>query len=76
MSLMDRNRRVFDVIVVGGGPAGSTAAYHLAEPGALDVLVVDKSEFPRHKACGGALVSCRDWPREGNLRAIRITPNH
>ena len=64
MSLMDRDRRVFDVIVVGGGPAGSTAAYHLAESGALDVLVVDKSEFPRHKACGGALVSCRDWSRD------------
>ena len=64
MSLTDRDRRVFDVIVVGGGPAGSTAAYHLAESGALDVLVVDKSEFPRHKTCGGALVSCRDWSRD------------
>jgi geranylgeranyl reductase family protein len=47
---------------VGAGPAGSTAAYHLAETGSLDVLVVDRSPFPRHKACGGALVGSRDWP--------------
>lgn len=47
---------------MGAGPAGSTAAYHLAESGLLDVLVVDRSSFPRHKACGGALVGSRDWP--------------
>lgn len=52
----------FDVVIVGAGPAGSTAAYHLAESGSLDVLVVDRSSFPRHKACGGALVGSRDWP--------------
>jgi geranylgeranyl reductase family protein len=50
-----------DVIVVGAGPAGSTAAYHLADAGSLDVLIVDKKAFPRPKACGGALVACRDW---------------
>ena len=54
----------FDVIIVGAGPAGSTAAYHLAESRSLDVLVVDKSAFPRHKTCGGALLRCRDWPTE------------
>ncbi len=58
------SKNQFDVIVVGGGPAGSTAAYHLAESRSLDVLVVDKSSFPRHKTCGGALLRCRDWPAE------------
>ena len=44
----------FDVLVVGGGPAGSTAAYRLAEGGA-SVLLVDKATFPRDKPCGGGL---------------------
>jgi menaquinone-9 beta-reductase len=62
----------YDVIVVGGGPAGSTAAYHLAHSGSLDVLVVDKSSFPRHKTCGGALPRCRDWSKElPNYSAIK-----
>lgn len=44
----------FDAIVVGGGPAGSTAARELAAAGAR-VLVVDRAEFPRYKACGGGI---------------------
>jgi geranylgeranyl reductase family protein len=43
-----------DVIVVGAGPAGSTTAYHLAQAG-LDVLVLEKSAFPREKVCGDGL---------------------
>ncbi|MFD9690263.1 geranylgeranyl reductase family protein [Kitasatospora sp. NPDC059146] len=43
-----------DVIVVGAGPAGSTAAYHLARTG-LDVLLLEKSAFPREKVCGDGL---------------------
>lgn len=41
-----------DAIVVGGGPAGSTCAWKLKQAG-LDVLVLDKVEFPRTKLCAG-----------------------
>ena len=43
-----------DVIIVGAGPAGSAAACHLARAG-LDVLVLEKSSFPREKVCGDGL---------------------
>jgi geranylgeranyl reductase family protein len=43
-----------DVIVVGAGPAGSSVAYFLATAG-LDVLVLEKSQFPREKVCGDGL---------------------
>ncbi|WP_433473284.1 geranylgeranyl reductase family protein [Spirillospora sp. CA-142024] len=43
-----------DVIVVGAGPAGSAAATHLARSG-LDVLVLEKTSFPREKICGDGL---------------------
>jgi menaquinone-9 beta-reductase len=43
-----------DVIVVGAGPAGSAAGYHLASSG-LDVLVLEKTTFPREKVCGDGL---------------------
>ena len=41
-----------DVLVVGGGPAGSTCARQLRQAG-LDVLVIDKQAFPRDKVCAG-----------------------
>ncbi|BCY05142.1 geranylgeranyl reductase family protein [Actinoplanes sp. L3-i22] len=43
-----------DVIVVGAGPGGSAAAYHLARHG-LRVLLLEKTEFPREKVCGDGL---------------------
>jgi menaquinone-9 beta-reductase len=43
-----------DVIVVGAGPAGSCAAYYLATAG-LDVLLLEKTSFPREKVCGDGL---------------------
>ena len=41
----------FDVIIVGGGPAGACAAIHLAAAGAR-VLVAEQKKFPRAKLCG------------------------
>ncbi len=43
----------YDVIVVGGGPAGATATMYLAKAG-KKVLLVDKAKFPRDKTCGDA----------------------
>ena len=43
-----------DVIVVGAGPAGSSVGFHLATAG-LDVLVLEKTNFPREKVCGDGL---------------------
>lgn len=42
-------------IVVGGGPAGSTAALHLAGAGCR-VLMLERAEYPRDKACGDLLI--------------------
>lgn len=41
-----------DVLIIGGGPAGSSCAWRLREQG-LDVVVMDKSQFPRDKVCAG-----------------------
>jgi len=53
----------FDALVVGAGPAGSTAAFRLARAGAR-VLLIDKARFPRDKPCGGGLT----------YRAVRLLP--
>lgn len=41
-----------DVVIVGGGPAGSSCAWQLKKAG-LDVIIIDKQTFPRHKVCAG-----------------------
>ncbi len=43
-----------DVLIIGGGPAGSTAAMYLAKSGIKKVLLIDKAKFPRDKICGDA----------------------
>ena len=45
---------VYEVVVVGGGPAGSSCGYWLAQAG-WDVCVVEKKVFPREKTCGDGL---------------------
>ena len=45
---------VYDVVVVGAGPAGSSCGYWLAEAG-WDVCIVEKKVFPREKTCGDGL---------------------
>src|SRR3954452_19895080 len=54
MTRMTADARHADVIVVGAGPAGASAAYHLANAG-VDVLLLEKSAFPRDKICGDGL---------------------
>lgn len=45
---------IYDVLIVGAGPAGSYAARLLAQQG-LAVALIDKAQFPRDKVCGGGL---------------------
>src|ERR1700712_638741 len=46
--------RTADVIVIGAGPSGSSAAYWMATAG-LDVVLLEKTTFPREKVCGDGL---------------------
>ena len=46
--------KIFDVVIVGGGPSGSSAAYWLAKAG-WSVCLVEKKTFPREKTCGDGL---------------------
>jgi geranylgeranyl reductase family protein len=47
--------KTFDVIVIGTGPSGASAAFKLAE-GGLSVALIEKEKLPRYKTCGGGLV--------------------
>ena len=72
-----------DVIVVGAGPAGSSAAFHLAQAG-VDVLLLEKAAFPRDKVCGDGLtpravrqlvamgidLDAPGWARNNGLRIV------
>ncbi|MFD7341413.1 geranylgeranyl reductase family protein [Streptomyces violascens] len=46
---------VWDVVVVGAGPAGASAAYAAAAAG-RKVLLLEKAELPRYKTCGGGII--------------------
>jgi geranylgeranyl reductase family protein len=47
---------MYDVIIVGAGPGGASAAYGLANAG-VRVLMLEKEKIPRYKPCGGGLTS-------------------
>lgn len=53
---------MYDVIVVGTGPAGSVLAYLLARRG-LDVVILERATLPRYKTCGGGVT----WKAMQNL---------
>jgi menaquinone-9 beta-reductase len=58
--------RTHDVVIVGGGPAGSSAAHRLKRGGA-DVVVLDRSRFPRLKLCAG-------WITPDAVRDLEFEP--
>jgi len=57
-------QHAYDVIIVGGGPAGLFAAYYLAEHGAGSVLLLDKGQLPRKRSC----------PVSNSHKCIHCTP--
>lgn len=61
--------RIWDVIVIGAGPAGACVAARLATAG-LAVLLVERKAFPRDKVCGG----CVNPAALAQLDALGVTP--
>ena len=59
---------MYDVIIAGAGPAGSTTAREAASSG-LSVLMLDRAEFPRDKPCGGGVNV-----RAANLLDLDLSP--
>ena len=61
--------KAYDAVVVGMGPAGSTAAYQLSRAG-LSVLGLDKAMHPRYKVCGGGLSARIDRILEDDYKSV------
>lgn len=61
--------KAYDVLVVGMGPAGATAAYQLSRAG-LSVLGLDKATHPRYKVCGGGLSARIDRILEDDYKSV------
>lgn len=68
--------RLWDVAIVGGGPAGAMAALHLARGGCA-VVVLERDLYPREKVCGDALIadSIRALDRAGLLPDVEARAN-
>ena len=67
-----------DVLIVGGGPAGSTCAWKLVQAG-MNVIVLDKHPFPRQKVCAGWItpqilseleITAEDYAKIGTIQPI------
>src|SRR5215471_4131899 len=78
---MDSRERIVncDVLIIGGGPGGSSCARKLRQAGA-DVIVLDKATFPRDKVCAGWItpqvvtdleLNLEEYSRGRTLQAIR-----
>ncbi|SBT41221.1 geranylgeranyl reductase family protein [Micromonospora auratinigra] len=71
---------IWDLVVVGGGPAGLSAA-HAAARGGLRTLVVERATHPRYKTCGGGLIGISldevadriEVPAEDRIDRVTIT---
>ncbi len=66
----------YDVIIIGGGPAGATAALYAQRAG-LNALLLDKKHFPRDKICGDAISgkSIEYLKELGLLEELKQSPN-
>src|SRR5690349_18847001 len=60
---------VCDVLVVGMGPAGATAAYELSRAG-LSVIGLEKAAHPRYKVCGGGLSARIDGILDAGYKSV------
>jgi len=59
--------RQFDLLIVGGGPAGSTLAWVLRDSG-LNIAILDKRTFPRDKVCAG-------WVTPAVMQELQVDPD-
>jgi flavin-dependent dehydrogenase len=72
----------WDVAIVGGGPAGLSAARAAAASGAR-TIVLERAEHPRYKTCGGGLIGTSleyasqyiDVPAENSISSLTFTLN-
>src|SRR3954469_9530478 len=80
--MADKLPDVFDVAVIGGGPAGLAAACSAAQAGAR-TIVLERAEHPRYKTCGGGLIGTSlsiatariDVPARDTVSAMTFTDN-
>jgi len=60
----------YDALVIGAGPAGTCAAFYLAQKG-YKVVMIERKEFPREKICGDAVTTIA----QKHIRALGIDLN-
>ncbi len=75
LSQSETEGQVHDLLVIGGGPAGSSTAYWAAKAG-LDVVFVEKKVFPRDKTCGDGLTPRAVHQLEAMGLGARLASTH